>query len=136
MDVGETGLGSRVLDSGLSWTSLGVILHTLPPLSEPHLFSSNVEQPGSRGPSSAVSYASGMEEGGSVDPFWGQGWKWVSDSPGAALCHLDSWGGGRAQWLWLIWQVRDTCSTPTSLVHKGVTVCVPIKSGPSYPSMP
>ena len=57
MDVGETGLGSRVLDSGLSWTSLGVILRTLPPISEPHLFSSNVEQPGSRGPSSAVSYA-------------------------------------------------------------------------------
>ena len=56
----------------------------------PSLFTSNVEQPDSRGPSSSVSYASGMEEGGSVDPFWGQGWKWVSGSPGAALCHPDS----------------------------------------------
>ena len=52
-----------------------VILSRLPPFSEPHLFSSNVEQPGSGGPSSAVSYALGMEEGGSVDPAWGQGWK-------------------------------------------------------------
>lgn len=32
-----------------------VILSRLPPLTEPHPFSSNVEQPGSRGPSSAVS---------------------------------------------------------------------------------
>lgn len=90
MDVGETGLGPQFLDSSLSLASLGVILSTLPHLSEPHLFSSNVEQPDSRGPSSSVSYASGMEEGGSVDPFWGQGWKWVSGSPGAALCHPDS----------------------------------------------
>lgn len=39
-----------------------VILSRLPPLSEPHLFSSNVEQAGSRGPSSAVSYAVDTEE--------------------------------------------------------------------------
>ena len=61
MDVGETGLGPQFLDSSLSLASLGVILSTLPHLSEPHLFSSNVEQPDSRGPSSSVSYASGME---------------------------------------------------------------------------
>lgn len=103
MDVGESRLGPQFLDSSLSLASLGVILNTLPPLSEPHLFSSNVEQADSRGLSSAVSYALGMEEGGSVDPFWGQGWKWVSGSPGAALCHLDSWGGGHGQWLCLTW---------------------------------
>lgn len=33
----------------------------------------------------------------------GQGWKWVSGSPGEALCHLDSWGGGRGQWVCLTW---------------------------------
>lgn len=44
----------------------------LPPLLEPHPFSFNVEQPGSRGPSSAVSYAAGMEEGGSMDHFGGR----------------------------------------------------------------
>lgn len=39
-----------------------VISSRLPPLSEPHPFSSNVEQAGSRGPSSAVSYAVDTEE--------------------------------------------------------------------------
>ena len=49
-----------------------VILSRSPPLSEPHLFSSNVEQPDSRGPSRAVSSAAGTEEGGSVDHLGGR----------------------------------------------------------------
>ena len=49
-----------------------VILSRLPPFLEPHPFSFNVEQPGSRGPSSAVSYAAGMEEGGSMDHLGGR----------------------------------------------------------------
>lgn len=49
-----------------------VILSRSPPLSEPHLFSSNVEQPGSRGPFSAVSCAVATEEGGSVDHLGGR----------------------------------------------------------------
>lgn len=49
-----------------------MILSRLLPLLEPHPFSSNVEQPGSRGPSSAVSYAAGTEEGGGADHFRGR----------------------------------------------------------------
>lgn len=72
-----------------------MILRRLPSLSEPHLFSSNVEQPGSRGPSSAVSYAVGMGEGGSVDGFRGRAGSGAEPAR-APGCFLDSWNVGWA----------------------------------------
>lgn len=102
-------LGPQTLDS--IRPQLGhscVILSRLPPLSEPHLFSSNVEQPGSRGPSSSVSYAVGMEEGGSVDGFGGRAGSGAepAQAPGSVF-----WTAGieRLGRLWaegLSWQVE------------------------------
>lgn len=62
-------MGERETHAGASGPGLQsqlghscAILSRLPPLSEPHPFPSNVEQVGSGGPSSAVSYAVDMGE--------------------------------------------------------------------------
>ena len=62
VDERETHAGAEGpgLQSQLGYSC--VILRRLPPFSEPHLFPSNVEQAGPRGPSGAVSYAVDMEE--------------------------------------------------------------------------
>lgn len=55
-----------------------------------------------------------------MDPFWGRAGSGSPGSPGEALCHLDSWGGGRGQWLCLTGE--GTCSPVLSI--RGDSLCV------------
>jgi len=103
-----------------------VILSRSPPLLEPHLFSSNVEQPGSRGPSSAVSYAAGTEEGGNGDHLGRRAGSRTEPAqvPGSvfwtarveAVQALGS-GSGLARWVGGCLQVP----CPLGFVHSGLT---------------
>lgn len=75
VDEGETcsGASGPGLQSQLGHSC--VILSRLPSLLEPHLFSSNVEQPGSRDPSNTVSYAVGAWRREAVCITLGAGWE-------------------------------------------------------------
>lgn len=103
-----------------------VILSRPPPLSEPHLFSSNVEQPDSRGPSRAVSSAAGTEEGGSVDHLGGRAGSRTEPAqvPGSVFWTArveagQAVGSGSGLAWWVGGYLQVPC--PPAFVHLGLT---------------